>query len=87
MLSSEIKSSKNKAEPTKIGPIFIYVKFMIVMRDYFNRVRTPNEDINQRNLKIWADVADKIPYLKSGEWEFIFGLAVKAIFSPGVRSL
>ena len=23
-------------------------------------LRTPNEDINQRNLKIWADVADKI---------------------------
>ena len=25
-----------------------------------NGLRTPNEDINQRNLKIWADVADKI---------------------------
>ena len=23
-------------------------------------LRTPNQDINQRNLKIWADVADKI---------------------------
>jgi hypothetical protein len=23
-------------------------------------LRTPNEGINQRNLKIWADVADKI---------------------------
>ena len=23
-------------------------------------LRTPNEAINQRNLKIWADVADKI---------------------------
>ena len=23
-------------------------------------LRTPNEDINQRNLKFWADVADKI---------------------------
>ena len=22
-------------------------------------LRTPNEDISQRNLKIWADVADK----------------------------
>ena len=22
-------------------------------------LRTPSEDINQRNLKIWADVADK----------------------------
>ena len=23
-------------------------------------LRTPNEGINQRNLKFWADVADKI---------------------------
>ena len=26
----------------------------------YHRLRTPNEGINQRNLKIWADVADKI---------------------------
>ena len=39
-------------------------------------LRTPNEGINQRNLKTWADVADKIsgqnmllPYLKIWEWE------------------
>ena len=25
-------------------------------------LRTPNEGKNQRILKIWADVADKIPY-------------------------
>ena len=25
-----------------------------------HRLRIPNEGINQRNLKIWADVADKI---------------------------
>ena len=25
-----------------------------------HRLRTPNEDINQRYLKNWADVADKI---------------------------
>ena len=25
-----------------------------------HELRTPNEGINQRNLKIWADVADKI---------------------------
>jgi hypothetical protein len=25
-----------------------------------HRLRTPNEGINQRNLKIWANVADKI---------------------------
>ena len=35
-----------------------------------HRLGTPNEGINQRNMKIWADVADKIffrPYLKI--WE------------------
>ena len=25
-------------------------------------LQTPNEGINQRNLKIWADVADKISF-------------------------
>ena len=27
---------------------------------YDHGLRTPDEGINQRNLKIWADVADKI---------------------------
>ena len=27
---------------------------------HYHGLRTPNEGINQRNLKIWADVADKI---------------------------
>ena len=44
-------------------------------------LRTPNECINQKNLKIRAD--DQ----KIWEWELIFGCAVKAISSPGVRSL
>ena len=55
-------------------------------------LRTPNEGINQKNLKIWAD--DQCgkqnmlwSYLKIWEWELIFGCAVKAISSPGVRSL
>ena len=26
----------------------------------YHGLQTPNEDLNQRNLKIWADVADKI---------------------------
>ena len=38
-----------------------------------HRLQTPNEGINQRNLKIW-------------EWKLIFGRAMKAISSPGVRS-
>ena len=98
-----------------------------------HRLRTPNEGINQRYLKKWSDVADKIcfgravkaisstgvrslcsippttdtqrrhkskkyenlvrcgrqnmlrPYLNICEWEWIFGLSVKAISSPGVR--
>ena len=27
-----------------------------------HRLRTPNEGINQRNLRIWANVADKISF-------------------------
>ena len=45
---------------------------------------TDNEAINQRNLKICADML--LPYLKIWEWEMIFEHAVKAISSPGVRS-
>ena len=53
-----------------------------------HRLRIPNEDINQRNLKIWADVADKIwPYPKIWDWQLIFGRAVKAISSPDVRDV
>ena len=54
--------------------------------------RTPKEGINQRNLKFWADVADKIcsvVLIDLGlEFDFrpFFGRAVKAISSPGVRS-
>jgi hypothetical protein len=54
-----------------------------------HRLPTPNEDINQRNLKNWADVADRImlrPYLKIWDWDLIFDHAVKAISSLGVRS-
>ena len=53
-------------------------------------LRTPNEGINQRYLKNWADVADKIgmfrPYLKIWDCDWIFGRGVKAIFSLGVGS-
>ena len=39
-----------------------------------------------KSKKIWADVADMLrPYLKIWEWEWIFGRAVKAISSPGIR--
>ena len=60
--------------------------YSILLRDH--GLRTPNEGINQRNLKIWADEADKMlrPYLKIWDWDWIFGYAVKAISSLGVRS-
>ena len=29
---------------------------------HFQGLRTPNEGINQRNLKFWADLADKISF-------------------------
>ena len=35
-------------------------------------LRTPNEDINQRNLKIWADVA--VDFRPSSEDDFLTGL-------------
>ena len=35
-------------------------------------LRTPNEGINQRNLKIWADVADKICFSRNlNIWEWV----------------
>ena len=54
-------------------------------------LRTPNEGINQRYLKNWADARCGRqnmlrPYLKIWEWEWIFGCAVKAISSLGIRS-
>ena len=43
----------------------------MVYNGLYHGLWTTNEGINQRNLKIWADVSDKI---------------VKVISSPGVRS-
>ena len=50
---------------------------------------TTHEGINQRSLKIWADLEDKICFgctLKIWEWEWIFGCAVKVVSSSVVRS-
>ena len=52
-----------------------------------HELRTPNEGINQRNPKFWADVHMLQPYLKIWDWDLNFGRAVKAISSLGVRSL
>ena len=57
--------------------------------DVTQGLRSPNEGIKQRNLKFLANMADKNmlrPYLKIWDWDLIFGRAVKAISSPGVRS-
>ena len=35
-------------------------------------LRTPNEGINQRNLKFWADVADKICFGRTSK----FGIGI-----------
>ena len=48
-------------------------------------LRTPNECINHRYLKNWADVADKTCF-SCWEWDWIFSRAVKSISSPGFRS-
>ena len=45
--------------PTKILKIPRYV-VPFYHYGYLHELRTPNEGINQRNLKIWADLADKI---------------------------
>ena len=39
-----------------------YVNFLggIASNGFYHGLWTPNEGINQRNLKFWADVADKI---------------------------
>ena len=65
-----------------LEPTLRYARHAVLL--CIHGLRTPNEGINQRNLKIWADMLR--PYLKIWEWELIFGRAVKAISSPGVRS-
>ena len=50
-------------------------------------LRTPNEGINFKNLKIWADVADKTCFGRTLKiWEWIFGYSGKTISSLGARS-
>ena len=48
-------------------------------------LRTLNEGINQRRR--CGRLTMLYPYLKIWDQDFIFGRAVKAISSPGVRSL
>ena len=67
--------TKNQNTPKKISLFCGYTQRMTVSQkgakpdlqseisrldyDHIHGLRTPNEGINQRNLKIWADVADK----------------------------
>ena len=70
----------NLADP--LYYIFFSLAYPVVSH---HGLQTPNEGKNERYLKNWADVADKI-CLKIWEWEWIFGRAVKTIFSLCVRS-
>ena len=50
--------------------VLLDIKQIICLNNFIgiaHKLRTPNKDINQRNLKIWADVADKICF--SHTWE------------------
>ena len=52
-------------------------------------LQTPNEGINQRNLKFFGRYGRQNilrQYLKICDWDLIFGRAVKAFSSLGVRS-
>ena len=49
MVSTEVHARLQKGS----APILLNIANAYVLR-------TPNEGINQRNLNIWADVADKI---------------------------
>ena len=49
--SRQIKALKSQTGPTHTQSL-----------QPLHGLRTPNEGINQRNLKFWADVADKICY-------------------------
>ena len=40
--------------------IFVLQIIFLLFDGIVHGLRTPNEGINQRNLKIWADVADKM---------------------------
>ena len=79
------KSSQSQIEnPVKCMKILAFcrkIDFVMQNHGLGHRLRTPNEGINQKNLKIWANVADKIclgrTYQKIWDWELIFGRAVK----------
>ena len=42
--------------------IFVLQIIFLLFDGIVHGLRTPNEGINQRNLKIWANVADKIGF-------------------------
>ena len=54
----------------------------------YHGLRTPNEGIEKTSENLGRCGRQNMlrPYLKIWEWELIFGRAVKAISSPGVRS-
>ena len=50
-----------RADYTRLTYVYRYIFFFECPNvDGTHGLQTPNEDINQRILKIWADMADKI---------------------------
>ena len=55
------KAQRQRQKQKQKLQVFYSIQNFSVTIDVMNHgLRTPNEGINQRNLKIWADVADKI---------------------------
>ena len=52
------------------------------MYSFSHGLRTPYEGIKRRNLKFWANMADKI--CLGHTWGLIFGHSVKTVSSPSL---
>ena len=48
-----------------------------------HRLQTPNEGINQRSLKLWADVTDKITVVKWVSIIWLFGKKIMHLRKSG----
>ena len=72
-LALKADTMSSKAYIMQLAFVESIEKTVTVVDSKYHGLRTPNEGINQINLKIWANVADKKcshqPYLKVREWE------------------
>ena len=53
------------------------IKIHLIMLGIAHRLQTPNERINQRNLKFWDNVADKICFGRT--YKFGIGILFSAV--------